>query len=826
MQNSMQDAASQPLETDKTNQTSQIDRLLNNFSFLNELFRLCPEGMPATVSFAGQPAKGDWSATPWDGSEQAAEQLPQMHNNYVSLAVFGCDEDGVYRRRKKQFVAIAAIVLDDVGTKVATDKVVVPPSWRLETSPGNFQVGYLFDAPITDLKSAEALSQALINAGLTDPGMSAPATRLFRLPGGCNGKHMPAFVCQLSEWEPSRRYSIKQLVDGFGLDLSSVAAGRKGRVAANSSVQVNSVAHYQPRPAANPVIEALKARGLYKQALSEGRHDITCPWVDEHTDSIDCGTAYFEPSGEYHRGGFKCQHAHCAERHLADLLAFLGVDSSQAALKAKIMIQKGALDQAVRAMESILSERGDCFQRSGKLVRLRPEPGSGVRRIDIMTPADLTLIIAESADCYQYDGRCKDYLPTDPPPRHLSTLFDAGSYEQLPILRGIARQPFFLEDGSLIARPGYDARSGYFGVFDPAAYPLILSPSQQESEIALQALKDLLKEFPFRTEHDLAAALAALMTAVLRVSLPGAPMIHVRSHTFGSGKSMLCDLIAALASSRLPEPASFPADNEECGKMLLSVLMSGPDVVLFDNLTTDLLPHASLCSVLTAGTFTRRALGLNQMVTVDTRALFLSNGNNVGPVQDMARRCLTIDLDPQCEMPVTRTFSRPNLLEEVLRERERYVAYVLTVVLGWMSAGQPQAACQPLAGFTRWSDWVRQPLLWLGLADPLLSTFEAIDQDPERELLGRLLLCWQRCFGMKPTEIHSAIQAAGGVSQLAGSRELLEIMHEVAGDQNGGINTRRLGKFLSRHQGKIVDGLRFAQGNSKRSVAAWRVDAV
>ena len=41
---------------------------------------------------------------------------------------------------------------------------------------------------------------------------------------------------------------------------------------------------------------------MYKQPLGDGKHDITCSWVDEHTNAVDSGTAYFEPDDKDERG--------------------------------------------------------------------------------------------------------------------------------------------------------------------------------------------------------------------------------------------------------------------------------------------------------------------------------------------------------------------------------------------------------------------------------------------------------------------------------------------------------------------------------------------
>ncbi|NDD93354.1 DUF3987 domain-containing protein, partial [bacterium] len=71
---------------------------------------------------------------------------------------------------------------------------------------------------------------------------------------------------------------------------------------------------------------ALKEKGLYKSDLGAGKHDITCPWVSQHTDSIDNGTAFFEPNPKYPSGGFRCHHSHGSSLRLRELKEFLGLN--------------------------------------------------------------------------------------------------------------------------------------------------------------------------------------------------------------------------------------------------------------------------------------------------------------------------------------------------------------------------------------------------------------------------------------------------------------------------------------------------------------------
>ena len=300
-------------------------------------------------------------------------------------------------------------------------------------------------------------------------------------------------------------------------------------------------------------------------------------------------------------------------------------------------------------------------------------------------------------------------------------------------------------------------------------------------------------------------------------------MFHVRAHMVGSGKSYLCELITALATPQRGTPTTFPADDEECRKLLLAELLRAPAVIEFDNLTSDLVAHKSLCTALTSEFMSGRVLGVSRTTTVNTRTLFLSSGNNVGPVQDMARRCLTILLDPGCEIPAARTFTRPDLVREVLSERGRYVSAALTIIRAWIVAGRPKAECKALSGFGDWSDLCRQPLLWLGCEDPTKSVFDAMSEDPDRETLGRLLTAWQAVFGRMPAMIREAVREA----QFPGddNLELREVLNDIASER-GEINRRKLGWWIRRHAGRIVDGRRFIRGSGNRSAETWQVSEV
>ncbi len=813
-----------PDETDETGETDGATIVVGNDEFLRTLFDdLTVDVALVITSFVGSPASvspAAWKSRRWRDGDNA---LPAEANNYFSLATFRPDEAGEYRRRKAQFVALHVVMLDDIGGKVPMERLTLPPTWLLETSPGNHQAGYLLTKPLTDGLLADRLMNAIVAAGLCDPGANGPRARLARLPVAVNGKHAPPFVCRMLTWAPDLRYSVEALVAGLQLEMGQAERAKRTATRAHSSRPNDGEAVWIPRPDENAVLAALRERGLYKVPLGDGKHDITCPWVEEHTGAVDGGTAYFEPDDNWPIGGFKCLHGHCAERHIRDLLPVLNVEINAARMKSTIRVVAGEIHRVVDVAERELAQSRRHYQRGGLIVTVVTDPGTRETRIQDVSQPALVRSLAGAAMWERYDARAQDWVRTDPPARHAAVLFDSTSYQHLPVLSGLARQPYLRPDGSLMTAAGYDVATGMFGVFDARAFAFTDTPTRAQAEAALALLQALLAEFSFAGETDRAAALTAILTAAIRASLPVAPMFHVRAHMVGSGKSYLCELVTAFATPQRGTPTTFPADDEECRKLLLAELLRGPAVVEFDNLTGDLVAHKSLCTALTSEHMSGRILGVSKTATVNTRALFLSSGNNVGPVQDMTRRCITIHLSPDCEVPAARSFARPDLVRDVLRERGRYVSAALTIIRAWIVAGRPKTECKSLASYGDWSDLCRQPLLWLGCADPTASVFQAMTEDPDRETLARLLNAWFAGFGKTPAMVRDAVKQAHALYDE--HAELREVLRDIA-DERGEINRRKLGWWIRRHAGRIVDGMRIVRATGNGSAERWRIELV
>ena len=803
---------------------------VTNAEFIAAVFTDLPEGASAAVcSKPGNPASGGWVA-------HRADRVPRIvgpdHNNYLGCSSFYPGDDGSFKARKAQFAACHFLMLDDLGSKVPLDRLGnFELSWLIETSPGNYQGGIILEAPIPDGDVAVRLLNAVIGAGLCDAGATGPLSRWARLPVAINGKPKYAdkagvpFRCRLIEWRPDKRCSLQEIVDRLELELAP--AGRPKKPAKPSALVTiadlrtgedgNDV--LTPKAEENPVVAALKARGLYKTPLGSGKHDVTCPWVHEHTDELDTGAAYFEPDELYPIGGFCCQHSHRDRYHIRELLEFLVVRNDQARHKPVIRVVPGDLHRVVDAAEKELANRGRHYQAGGLIVSVATDPASGDPSIVPTSAPALTRELSVAATWEKYDGRAGAWVRCDPPPRHAGILYDAQQFRYLPALAGVARQPYFREsDGELVRRPGYDETTHRFGVFDARQFE-IPEPTIDAARAALALLEELLAEFHFVAPYDKAAALAAIFTAVVRPTLPHAPAFHVRAPVFASGKTYLCELIGAFAGPGTNAKVSYPTTSEEATKVILSLLLTSPACVEFDDMDTDWTPHGIIKRMLTAETITDRILGVSKTATVSTRTLFLGSGNNVGPIRDLLRRVLTIHLDPRCPTPATMTY-KDAPVDKVRQRRGVYVAAVLTIIQAWQRAGSPRAQADSIVTYSgAWSDYCRYPLMWLGHPDPATALLEQVRHDPDGDALSGLMQEWYALFGETPTTVRKAVAVA------VESSPLLDAIREFPVVERGEINHSKLGWILKKNANRIVGGFEFQKAEADGRTA-WRVVAI
>ena len=191
------------------------------------------------------------------------------------------------------------MMLDDIGTKSKTPPV--PPTWIVETSPGNCQWGYAFKEQPTKGEFVAAIT-AIAEAGYTDPG-ATNAVRNCRLPGSPNMKPgRDGFEARLVEFHPDREYTLAQICEGLGVTPAPADS------AGPQVIRLRDTG-------SDSVLKWLSDQGLVlSQVNREGWCGVVCPNNHEHTDGQIEGR--YSPVNR----AYCCYHAHC--EHL-DSNAFL-----------------------------------------------------------------------------------------------------------------------------------------------------------------------------------------------------------------------------------------------------------------------------------------------------------------------------------------------------------------------------------------------------------------------------------------------------------------------------------------------------------------------
>ncbi len=498
----------------------------------------------------------------------------------------------------------------------------------------------------------------------------------------------------------------------------------------------------------------------------------------------------------------------------------------------EVIIEGGRLPQAVDETEAaLLAAKVPIYQRGGMLVRPVRVPGgvyNGIRRSVgsiVIKPVDQTWIAEVATRICKFakwDARKDDYKCIDCPRSLAETLIARGEW-RFPPLAGVIEAPLMRPDGTILNEPGFDDRTCL--LFEPGAQrfgQIRDRPSRVDAERARDLLLDLLRGFPFVSAADPSVALAAVLTALQRRVLPSAPMIAFSAPEAGTGKSLLADVVAMIATGRRASVISLGKSPEEAEKRLGSALLQGDAIISLDNIERP-LGGELLCQVLTQGAVKVRPLGVSCLIDAPTTVTIFCTGNNLALEGDITRRALLCLLDAKVEHPERRSFDI-NLHEEVPRRRGELVAAALTILRAYHVAGRPRQDIDPLGGFEAWSDLIRSALVWLGMPDPCKSLEKVRATDPRAQERHALITAWDAAIGEEPITVKDLVSKACQHEELRNA-----LLAVAAGAKGGSIDNRRLGWWLRRNNGRVVGGLRLRlapEPDRHSKTARWVVEHV
>ena len=431
--------------------------------------------------------------------------------------------------------------------------------------------------------------------------------------------------------------------------------------------------------------------------------------------------------------------------------------------KPQLQVIGSDLPATARAVRDLLAAGGNFYDRGGVLVKLaHPADGGPPVAIEV-TPHG---IVCEAHRLCQPVAWTGDTLkPVTLAERVAKMVLDMRGDWRVPALDGVTTAPVLAHDGAILDRDGYDPQSRLWCAKVPAL-DVPDRPTRAQAEAALVTLRTAFQTFPFGDSPrkrigkgadaldvvDLAkppmldetAALAALLTAVCRPSLHLAPGFLVTAAALsgsGAGKGLLVRAINAIAFGVPPRAFTAGTERTELDKRLAAELIEAAPAVFLDNVNGQSLKSDLLANVLTERPARVRVLGKSQMVPLNSVAFISLTGNGLSVSEDLARRFLSCNLDAQTENPENRPF-KPGYLGRVQARRPELLAAALTI---WRWGRQNPCNTSRglhLGSFGEWAEWVRDPLIELGCADPMQRIQEAKASDPRRRQVFELFDAW------------------------------------------------------------------------------------
>jgi hypothetical protein len=478
--------------------------------------------------------------------------------------------------------------------------------------------------------------------------------------------------------------------------------------------------------------------------------------------------------------------------------------------KPELIVHSGDLPATARALRDLLATSGNIFDRDMPVKVVQPGSGGAIAAVRLTVTG---VVVEAHRLCQPVKIQDKTLVPSTLLDRVARMYLEAGEWN-LPRLDGITTGPILTEDGGIRLAEGYDPVTGLWCCSVPNLQ-LSEFPTLDDAKRALLLLRHAFRTFPFadavrRREtglgvevvdldhppgQDESAFLTALLTAVCRASLwlaPGFLIVAPAVSGAGSGKGLLVRAICSIAFGIRPRAFTAGHDRQELDKRIGSELVEAAPALFLDNVNGAVLRSDILAAVLTERPIRIRVFGETRMVELNSSAFVAVTGNGLTISGDLARRFILCELDAKCEDPETRPFGS-GFLDEIEGRRPELLSAALTILrFGRQNSISSLIRGRPLGSFEQWSEWVRDPLLTLGCADPVERIEVLKANDPRRQRIAELFEVWRNHHDDHPVKaaeladpVRNLIDPQGRgrqfvatyLGQLAGTRAAGFVLH-------------------------------------------------
>lgn len=534
-------------------------------------------------------------------------------------------------------------------------------------------------------------------------------------------------------------------------------------------------------------------------------------------------------------------------------IGLTGAAASITTLKPRIVVNRqlsDVIDDASRALVAA-NVPPTVFRHGGMLVRLAYGPtGLCIEQFseDALKEKLSRVAIWGAEEIKPGTRRPRRVFRDRFPPKEVVRAMLATPSEKIPELAKLALTPFFTDAGELVTEPGYHPGAKTYLVGDDGLVvpDVPAAPTTADVAAAKALLGELLCGFMWATPGaDEAHYIALLLEQVCRELIDSVYPLHlIEAPESRSGKSLLLKVVGYIFTGRCPALLSFAAKEDERAKVLLAALRAGSPCVFFDNAKVK-IESAVLEAILTSSVYQGRLLGLNQLEYVLNAASWAVTVNGAEVGRDMAGRIVRSRLDTKMEHPEERAdFKHPDLLAWVKANRGALVHALLVLVRNWLAAGRPAFSGTPKASFEAWSrviGGILETAGYVGFLDKKV-TAEVAETDPEKEEFAAFVSAWWSEHKESHVTAKELLRVAAPPEvrrtplplTSGGQLEFLEqelpnrdpaYLNGVIGGGSPGTRSTRLGRWLSRNKGRVVNGIRidYAGEDTASNVKKYRL---
>jgi hypothetical protein len=498
------------------------------------------------------------------------------------------------------------------------------------------------------------------------------------------------------------------------------------------------------------------------------------------------------------------------------LKALQSEETPTADARPRLLVDRINPNVTVAAMKDVLAHGGGVFERSA-IVRIA-EDKDGNPIAHPLKPAAIVVATHRVSRPYVIKRTETGLVEINTDlPAYMAQMYAAYHDWGLPPLNGIVSAPLILPDGGLQTAKGYDSHTGMYSHGCPDIAHLVPAcPTYEQAASSLMNLRrahrtlsyadastldeksTLIVDLTKPPGMDESTFLTALLTGVSRPSLSLAPGRIIRGPQISGsagGKGLIFKCICMIAYGRYPMTIAQTSTKEELDKQVTAALVNAYQAILLDNFNDCILRSSVLSSALTEEMSHVRPMRTYDLERLNPSCFPGITGNNLSPSEDLIRRLLSMNIDPQTEDPELRIFPC-DLLADLKRNRERLLIDALTIIRFGMQAKDIKRG-RPLGSYNDWARMCRDPLLALGCQDAVVRIGAMKTQDPRRKKVAEVFSIWWSKYGsaeVKASDVDLTVVRALDLPKTASRQKIQNEISGLAATRINGFHLVRLKK--------------------------------